>query len=89
MCGRFGPMAFATLQSRRCSKIVINGVIISAVDANVYKVRFQSGEEHECNSCKLKVLSKEDIPPSLRPSNNINDDNDTKLIVSPQMLLLH
>ena len=82
-------MAFATPQSRCRSKTVINGVIISAVDANLYKVRFQNGEEHECESCKLKVLPEEDIPPSLRPSNNINDDNDTKLIVSPQMLLLH
>ena len=70
-------MAFSTLQSRLRSKTIISGIIIGAVDANVYKVRFQNGKEIECDSCKLKVFSNEYIPPSFRQSNSINDDNDT------------
>ena len=70
-------MAYSTPESRRHLITIISGIVIGAVDANIYKVWFQNGKEIDCNSCKFKVLSNEDIPPSLRPSDSINDDDDT------------
>ena len=81
-------MAFSTPQSRRHSKTSISGIVIGAVDANIYKVRFQNGKDIECNLCKLKVIPNEDIPPSLHPLNSIKMIMILILKASPKMLLL-
>ena len=41
----------------------------------MYKVRFQSGLETEVESCKLKVVRDEDIPPTLRITNTAQDES--------------
>ena len=76
MRGRFGPLTYATPQSRRKSKSFIYGKIVKATGPNLYEVHFQDGSVQQCESCKLKVARSEDIPPTLRPSNSVSDDND-------------
>ena len=68
-------MTLATPQSKRRSKSIIVGKVLCAVGPNMYKVRFITGEEIDCESCKLKVISGEDVPPSLRPATSeVNSD---------------
>lgn len=77
VAGRFGPMTYATPQSKRRSKSIIMGKVIAATGSNMYKILFENGLETDVESCKLKVVREEDIPPTLRHSNNDDDsDND-------------
>ena len=69
--GRFGPLEYATPTSRRRSASVITGTVIEAMGPHYHKVRFMNGETLNCKSCKLRVVRPEDIPPSLRSTNNI------------------
>ena len=73
--GRFGPLTYATPQAKRKSKSIIMGTVIAATGSKMYKVRFENGFETETESCKLKVIREEDIPPTLRVSSDENDSD--------------
>ena len=66
-------MTFAHPQAKRRSKSMILGKVINAAGPNKYNIRFINGLETEVESCKLKVLSDEDVE-RLRRSNDENDD---------------
>ena len=79
MRGRFGPLTYATPQSRRKSKSFLYGKIIKATGPNIHEVLFQDGSKQICESCKLKIAHPEDIPPTLRPSNSVSDGNESDI----------
>ena len=73
MKGRFGPLTFSTPQAKRKSKSMLIGKILAPVGLHMHKVRFIDGTEEVCNSCKLKIVPPHEIPPSLRPSQDVEE----------------
>ena len=87
VAGRYGPMTYATPESKRRSKSIIMGTVVCATGPNIYKIRFETGLETDVESCKLKVVQEEDIPPTLRPSTHEDDSDidDDSCAVSPSV----
>ena len=77
VCGRYGPLAYANPTSKRKSATSIVGKVLHSIGQHMYLVRFENGQDIECKSCKLKVVPKDKIPPSMRPSSDVTESSST------------